>query len=130
LNKDEIISTIHNLILPIAEGSGIELVEIQYHRRKGGRSILRVFIDKQGGVTIDDCERLSREIEAEMDVEDIIPESYILEVSSPGLDRPLRGIEDYMKNIGKLVNLSTSPLSITGDSLQEGSAMLREVLYR
>lgn len=108
LERDEIISTLHSLILPIAESYGIELVEIQYYRRKGGRSILRVFIDKEGGVTIDDCERLSREIEAEMDVEDIIPESYILEVSSPGLDRQLRSIEDYRKNIGKSVNLSTS----------------------
>lgn len=108
MNKEEVISAVHGLILPIAEASGIELVEIQYHRSKGGRSILRVFIDKEGGITINECERLSREIEAEMDVEDIIPESYIIEVSSPGLDRPLRSIEDYRKNIGKLVNLSTS----------------------
>lgn len=107
LNREDIISTLRNLILPVAGASGIELVEIQYHRRKGGRSMLRVFIDKEGGVTIDDCARLSREIEAEIVVEDIIPESYILEVSSPGLDRPLRRIEDYRKNIGKLANIST-----------------------
>lgn len=69
---------------------------------------MRVFIDKEGGVTVDDCEKLSREIEAEMDAEDIIPESYILEVSSPGLNRPLRRVEDYRKYIGKLVNLTTS----------------------
>jgi ribosome maturation factor RimP len=108
LKKDDIISALYVLISPIVEALGLELVEIQYHRRTGGRSILRIFIDKEGSVTLDDCERLSREVEAEMDVEDIIPESYTIEVSSPGLDRPLRKIEDYRKNIGKLVKLSTN----------------------
>lgn len=107
LKKEDIVSTLSALILPIAQVSGLQLVEIQYHRGGGGRSILRIFIDKEGGVTLEDCERLSRQVEAEMDVEDIIPESYILEVSSPGLDRPLRKIEDYRKNIGKMVKLST-----------------------
>lgn len=108
MDKDEINSAIHNVILPIARASGIELIEMRYHRRREGRSILRIFIDKEGGVTIDDCERFSREVEAELDVEDLIAETYVLEVSSPGLDRSLRRIEDYMKNIGKLANLTTS----------------------
>lgn len=107
LKKEEIISTLYALISPIVEASGMELIEIRYHRGVRGRSILRIFIDKKDGVTIEDCERLSRQVEAEMDVEDIIPESYILEVSSPGLDRPLRKIEDYRRNIGRLIEIST-----------------------
>lgn len=107
MKKEEILSRVKRLISPIIEAEGIELIEIQYNPR-GGRSTLRLFIDKDGGVSIEDCERISREVEAYLDVEDIIPGSYTLEVSSPGLDRPLRRIEDYRRNIGKLIRLSTS----------------------
>jgi len=107
LKKGEIITALYSLVSPIVRTSGLELVEIQYHRGGRGRSIVKIFIDKKEGVTIDDCERLSRQVEAEMDVEDIIPGSYILEVSSPGLDRPFRRLEDYRKNIGRLVEVST-----------------------
>jgi ribosome maturation factor RimP len=72
-----------------------------------GRLLLRIMIDKEKGVTIDDCERYSRGIAALLDIEDCVPGPYTLEVSSPGLDRPLRGIQDFEKNIGKLVRVVT-----------------------
>jgi ribosome maturation factor RimP len=69
--------------------------------------LLRVTIDKEGSVTLDDCERFSRSLEAILDVEDPIPLSYSLEVSSPGLDRPLRELKDFEKNVGKLARIIT-----------------------
>jgi ribosome maturation factor RimP len=68
---------------------------------------VRVYIDKEGGVTLDDCERFSRAMSALLDVEDIIPFSYVLEVSSPGLDRPLKNIRDFERSVGKLARVVT-----------------------
>lgn len=89
----------------VAEQEDLELVDIELS--KGRKVVLRVFIDKPGGVTIDDCERLSRALEALLDVEDPIKESYILEVSSPGIDRPLKGRHDFIRNIGRLARIVT-----------------------
>jgi ribosome maturation factor RimP len=69
--------------------------------------LLRVYIDKEGGVTIDDCEIVSREVEAVLDVEDPIPYSYVLEVSSPGLDRPLKSPKDFRRFSGEKVRVVT-----------------------
>lgn len=74
---------------------------------KGKRLLLRVFIDKPGGVTVNDCEVMSRDLEAVLDLEDIIKEPYTLEVSSPGLDRPLKNPDDFRKHMGKLIRLVT-----------------------
>jgi len=85
---------------------GFELVEVEYTR--AGRSmVLRVFMDKPGGVTLDDCSELSRELSQLLDVEDIIREHYTLEVSSPGLDRPLKREEDYRRYAGRIVKIRT-----------------------
>lgn len=108
MNREGVIEGLKRIISPVAESLGFELIEVEYHRRSGGRSLVRIFIDKEGGITVDDCERLSREVQAEMDVENLIAESYTLEVSSPGLDRPLKKLEDYRRNPGKLVGLSTT----------------------
>jgi ribosome maturation factor RimP len=90
----------------LAEMHGLEIFDLEISGK--GKLTLRVFIDKDNGVTLDDCEKFSRHLGAVLDVEDPISESYILEVSSPGLDRPLRNIKDFHKNIGKLVRIITS----------------------
>lgn len=89
----------------VADEQGMELFDIELLGK--GKLLLRVMIDKEGGITLDDCERFSRNFEAILDVEDPIPASYTLEVSSPGLDRPLREMKDFEKNIGKLARIIT-----------------------
>ena len=74
------------LLLPIMERTGFELVDVEYVK-EGSNYYLRAYIDKEGGITIDDCEAVSRELSDLLDVEDFIPEAYFLEVSSPGLGR-------------------------------------------
>ncbi len=92
---------------PIVEDSSCELVDIEYVREQGGR-VLRVYLDKQGGVTVDDCADVSRELSVVLDAYDIVPHSYTLEVSSPGLRRPLVGREDYERFKGKKVKIRTT----------------------
>jgi ribosome maturation factor RimP len=83
---------------------GMEMVDVEYlHER--GRWTLRVFIDREAGVTIDDCASVSRELGDLVDAENIIDHPYVLEVSSPGLDRPLRKEQDFIRSIGKLIKL-------------------------
>jgi len=94
------------LIDPVVKAAGVELDDIEVGKMKG-KILLRVYIDREGGVTIDDCELVSREIEAVLDVEDPIPYSYVLEVSSPGLDRPLKKPKDFKRFSGKKVRLVT-----------------------
>ncbi len=89
----------------VADEQRLEIFDISLSGRE--RFMLRVTIDKEGGVTLEDCERFSRSLEAILDVEDLIPVSYTLEVSSPGLDRPLRDKRDFEKNIGKLARIVT-----------------------
>jgi ribosome maturation factor RimP len=89
-----------------AEDEGLELISVDV--LGGGKKILlRIMVDKEGGVTISDCERMSRSLEALLDVEDPIKGPYILEVSSPGIDRPLIKQADFEKNIEKLVRIVT-----------------------
>ncbi len=85
---------------------GMELVDLEY-KREGRQMILRFFIDKNGGITLDDCAAVSRELSAVLDVEDMVPGKYTLEVSSPGLNRPLKTESDYARYIGRLVKIKT-----------------------
>ena len=89
----------------VVASEGLELIDIEF---KPGRyrGLLRVFIDKDGGVTLNDCENVSRQISAILDVEDLIKSAYVLEVSSPGLDRPLRTDRDYRRAVGHLLKLN------------------------
>lgn len=107
MNIDNLKTKIREIIEPIIKDMGIELDDIEL-MKIGSKFLLRIFIEKEGGITIDDCERVSREIEAQLDVQDPIPSSYILEVSSPGLDRPLRRPEDFKRFCGKTVRVVTS----------------------
>ena len=92
----EIIDRIRTLAEPILLGEGIELVEVQYRREARGW-VLRLYIDKEGGVTLEDCTHVSHEINRHLDVEDFIYAPYTLEVSSPGLSRPLKTEKDFLK---------------------------------
>lgn len=96
--------TLTELLSPPVEALGFELVGIEYIRSRN--PILRVYIDKEGGVTVEDCADASYQISAVMDVEDPITAAYALEVSSPGLDRPLFTIEHYQRHIDQEIQLT------------------------
>ena len=104
MQNNEIVSEIERLIDPILTEKSFELVDLEY-KSEGKGKIVRVFIDKQGGVNMDDCSVVSRELSILLDVHDIIPSSYNLEVSSPGLTRQLKKPADFGKNIGKKLRL-------------------------
>lgn len=91
----------------IVESEGLELVHIEY-RRQGRVFLLRIDIDKEGGVNIDDCQLVSQQVSTWLDVEDPIPAEYELQVSSPGLDRKFYRTSDYEKFLGRLVRVKTS----------------------
>jgi ribosome maturation factor RimP len=91
----------------IAASEGLELVHIEY-RKQGHGFLLRIDIDKEGGVTIEDCELVSHQVSAFLEVEDVVPTEYELQVSSPGLDRKFYKPSDYQKFIGRLVRVRTS----------------------
>ncbi len=105
----DVAARVKELAEPLATSLGLELVEVEY-RQEGGRMVLRLFIDREGGVTLDDCAAVSRELAEILDVEDFIHSRYSLEVSSPGLDRPLRRAEDYQRFTGRLVKIRTFEL--------------------
>lgn len=93
---------VHALVQPIAEGFGLTVLEVLYEKKFDGMN-LTIVIDKDGGVSIDDCEKLHRAIDAPLDELDPIEGSYTLNVSSPGLDRPLKLDWDYKRNLGKKI---------------------------
>ena len=94
------------LISPIVEKYGFELVDVEYVK-EGSSFYLRAYIDKTGGITVDDCETVSREFSDKLDEADFIEEAYIMEVSSPGLGRPLKKEKDFKRSIGKEVEIRT-----------------------
>lgn len=94
------------LIQPIVDANGFELVDIEYVK-EAGTWYLRVYMDKEGGITIDDCELVSRAFSELLDKEDFIEDSYIMEVSSPGLLRPLKKDKDFERSLGKELEIKT-----------------------
>lgn len=105
--KSEIEYKVKELVEPILDEMGLELYDVNFHLA-GKRSILRIFIDRvDGNVTIDDCAKVSQELSAILDVEDPIPTSYVLEVSSPGATRRLKNEHDFKRSIGKTVLVET-----------------------
>ncbi|HEY3055138.1 MAG TPA: ribosome maturation factor RimP [Thermoanaerobaculia bacterium] len=91
----------------IVSSEGLELVHVEY-KRQGRGYLLRVDIDKEGGVTLDDCQLVSQQISTYLDVDDVVPTEYELQVSSPGLDRKFYRESDYHKFIGRLVRVKTA----------------------
>jgi len=96
---------IQEAIEPVLERVSVELVDIRLLAQKG-RRVLRVYIDKPGGVDLHDCATISREVSVRLDVDDIIPGRYTLEVSSPGLDRPLQTASDFQRNTGRTLKVT------------------------
>lgn len=92
------------LVLPIIEANNFELVDVEYVK-EGANWYLRVYADKEGGIAIDDCVLISRSLEEKLDAEDFIEDAYILEVSSPGLGRPLKKDKDFVRSIGEEIEI-------------------------
>ena len=105
----DLLATVEALIMPILTDFGFELVDLEL-KREGRDWFLRLFIDKPGGITLDDCVEVSREVSAVLEVEDPIESTYRLEVSSPGLDRPLKKPTDFERFAGQQVKLKTHTL--------------------
>lgn len=101
-----IVERVETLILPVLEDLEMELVDIEY-QREGRGWVLRIYLDKEGGITLDDCAVASREISTLLDVEDVVDTAYNLEVSSPGLDRPLKKLEHFERFKGEDAKIKT-----------------------
>ena len=101
------IEKVAQYIGPILIEMGFELVDTEYLSQYG-RWVLRIYADKEGGITLDECARVSREVGDLLDVKDLIPHEYVLEVSSPGLNRPLKKEKDFKQAIGKKVKIKMS----------------------
>jgi ribosome maturation factor RimP len=95
---------IETLVRKIVEAEGMELVDLEFKTGKS-RDLLRIFIEKNGGVTLDDCENISRQVGAVLDVKDLLKQAYVLEVSSPGIDRPFKTERDFQRNLGRTIKV-------------------------
>jgi len=104
--KVDAVTRITEIVGEIIAPLGMGLVDLEY-KREGRDMVVRVFIEKEGGITLDDCSSVSRELSDILDVEDFMPEHYTLEVSSPGICRPLKKITDYERFRGHLVKVKT-----------------------
>ena len=102
--KENYESRVEKYLLPLMDEHHFELVDVEYVR-EAGTWYLRAYIDKEGGIAVDDCEVISRKLGEWLDKEDFIDESYILEVSSPGLGRPLKKEKDFIRSMGKDVDV-------------------------
>ncbi|WP_027438253.1 ribosome maturation factor RimP [Lachnospira multipara] len=109
------------LIKPIIDANKVELFDVEYVK-EGSDWYLRVFIDKEGGVTIEDCQNVSRAFNEILDKEDYIDSEYIFEVSSPGLTRPLKRERDFEKSIGRLIEIR---LYSAVDGIKEAEGILK-----
>lgn len=106
-STEDIINRMQELLQPLLEAQGLELVDLELLRPRRGRSTLRLFLDREGGITLEEITRISRVVGELLDVHDLIPESYHLEVSSPGLTRALKKPEDYRRYVGRRVRITT-----------------------
>ena len=101
------VEKIREIVRPVVDSFGLVLDGIEYIPH-GKRWVLRIYIDKEGGATLDDCQKVSVQVGNILDAENIIPHAYLLEVSSPGLDRPLKRLDDYIKYTGRVIRLNTA----------------------
>jgi ribosome maturation factor RimP len=101
-----VVEKVRHLAEPLVAGEGMELVDVEY-ARDGGRWVLRIYIYKTGGVGLEDCQRISRQMDTVLDVEDFIETEYSLEVSSPGIERPLRTPAHFERFVGRQVEVKT-----------------------
>ena len=115
-------SDIWSLIEPVVEGMGYEVVDIDF-RPHSTDGLLRIFIDKSGGIQLEDCEAVSKQVSSVLDVEDPIPGQFNLEVSSPGLDRPLRKQQDFVRFAGEKIKIKLSVPTLEGQRNFTGKLM-------
>lgn len=118
MKRKELEHQVAAMVNQLLTGGEIELIDVEYVK-EGQDYFLRVFLDKPGGITINDCETVSRQLDAKLDEHDWIQEHYYLEVSSPGLDRPLKKPADFTRNMGKRVEVKLYQL-VDGEKLFEG----------
>lgn len=104
--KEQYEQQAEHLLEPIVTGFGFELVDVEYVK-EAGNWYLRAYIDKPGGITVDDCEAVSRKFSDILDEKDFIQDAYILEISSPGLGRPLKKEKDFQRSLGEEVEIRT-----------------------
>ncbi|OBZ16916.1 MULTISPECIES: ribosome maturation factor RimP [Bacillales] len=111
MSISKIKAAVQEMVLPYLSSNGFELVDIEYVK-EGSNYFLRIFVDKEGGIDIDDCGRISEFMSEQLDKNDPVTDAYFLEVSSPGAERPLKKEEDVVKAIGKHVYITTyEPIS-------------------
>jgi ribosome maturation factor RimP len=106
VGTDQVIRAVEEFTLPLLDEMGLELVEVQFRQESGW--VLRIFIDGKQGVNVDNCASVSRQVGTFLEVEDIIQHAYTLEVSSPGAERPLKRLEDFVRFSGKKVRIKLS----------------------
>ena len=104
--EGELVSERWNLLEPVIAAQGMEILEIEYRRESAGW-VLRIFLDGERGISVEDCAQVSRIVGDLLDVADVIQPSYNLEISSPGIDRPLRRLEHFQKYIGDIIEVRT-----------------------
>ena len=103
----EVVERVKLIAIPLFTELGLELVDVEFRREANGW-VLRLYLDKPGGVVLGDCQRVSEELSDLLDIEDLIDHPYTLEVSSPGLNRPLRLESDFLRFVGQRARISTS----------------------
>ena len=116
--RKSIEATIEEIVQPIVDAKNFEIVDIEYVK-EAGEYYLRVYLDKEGGISLSDCEVVSRELSEILDKKDPIKDNYFLEVSSPGLDRPLKKEKDFVKYQGRDVEIKLYK-PINGSKMHEG----------
>lgn len=121
MKRTEIVAKVEELVTPIIDENQFELVDVEYVK-EGSNWYLRIYADKKGGINIDDCVLISRALEEKLDAEDFIEDAYILEVSSPGLGRPLKKDKDFKRSIGESVEVK---LYKAQDNLKEFEGILK-----
>jgi ribosome maturation factor RimP len=104
LKSEKLLQEVREAVEPILQSQGFELVDLEYQRESRGW-VLRIYLDREGGVTLDDCAGVSHEVGTVLEVRDVSPTAYVLEVSSPGLTRPLKKPEDFNRFRNQLVKI-------------------------
>jgi ribosome maturation factor RimP len=131
--SDYVVEKIREFVEGVLPAMGLELVEIQY-RQEGEGWVLRLFLDGPDGIGLDQCSKVSKELSVFLDVEDLIPHAYQLEVSSPGLERPLVKAADYKRFVGKKARIKVRHpmagkkvfIGLIGESDEHGFSLLYE----
>lgn len=126
MEMDATVTRVWELAAPLAEGEGMEIVDIEFRREAGrGGRVLRLYLDKDGGPNVDDLSRVSRQLSELLDSQDAVQGAYTLEVSSPGINRPLKRPDHFARFVGKRIRVRTRDII---DNRRSFLGILRQVL--